>query len=137
MKSAEEIKKEILSFETEEVAMMKYRPHENCGGEVIDGQSYYIPLGEDTVLEIIKQTCAKCGAVIIGQHQRIRQIEKKGGKQDGRANRNFIIEQCQKQGLSFKQMDILLMNLSVQLQDAKKELTKSIVEEAKVKFKPF
>lgn len=50
---------------------------------------------------------------------------------------NDIIGQCQKQGLSFKQMDILLLNLSTQLQSAKKELIKSTVEEAKVKLKPF
>lgn len=49
---------------------------------------------------------------------------------------NDIIEECQKQGLSFKQMEILLLNLSMQLQSAKKKLTKSI-EETKVKLKPF
>lgn len=57
--------------------MITYGLHENCGGEVIDGQPHYIPLGEDTVLEIIDQTCTKCGAVIIGQHQRTRQIKSK------------------------------------------------------------
>lgn len=54
--------------------MAGYEPHENCGGEVIDGKPHYIPLGKDTVLEIIDQTCRKCGAVIIGEHQRTRQI---------------------------------------------------------------
>lgn len=49
---------------------------------------------------------------------------------------NDIIEECQKQGLSFKQMEILLLNLSMQPQSAKKKLTKSI-EETKVKLKPF
>ena len=56
---------------------MKYEPHENCGGEVIDDKPHYITLGEDTVLEIIDQTCIKCGAVIIGKRQRTRQIVNK------------------------------------------------------------
>lgn len=50
---------------------------------------------------------------------------------------NGIMEECQKQGLSFKQMDILLTNLSVRLQEATKELAKSTVEKTKVKLKPF
>lgn len=41
--------------------MMKYGQHKNCGGEVVDEKPHYIPLGEDTVLEIIDQTCTKCG----------------------------------------------------------------------------
>lgn len=49
---------------------------------------------------------------------------------------NDIIEECKKQGLSFKQMDILLLNLAMQLQSEKNKLTKSI-EEKKVKLKPF
>ena len=44
---------------------------------MIDDTPSYIPLGEDTVLEIIDQTCTKCGAVIIGQHQKIRKIVNK------------------------------------------------------------
>lgn len=50
---------------------------------------------------------------------------------------NDIIEQCQKQGLSFRQMDALLLNLSAKLQSAKKELTKLAVDETEVKLKPF
>lgn len=50
---------------------------------------------------------------------------------------NDIMDECQKRGLSFRQMDILLLNLSVQLQSAKRELTKLTVEEAKVKLKRF
>lgn len=50
---------------------------------------------------------------------------------------NDIIEQCQKQGLSFKQMDALLLNLSVNLQSAKKEIAEEIAEETTVKLKPF
>lgn len=50
---------------------------------------------------------------------------------------NDFIEECQKQGLSFKQMDSLLLNLSVRLQSAKNELTNLTVEETKVKLKPF
>lgn len=57
--------------------MMEYGLHENCGGKVIDDKPHYIPLGEDTVLEIIDQTCTKCGAIIIGKHQRTRQIANK------------------------------------------------------------
>ncbi len=50
---------------------------------------------------------------------------------------NDIIEECQKQGLSFEQMDILLLNLSMRLQSAKKELTKLAMEETNVKLKSF
>lgn len=50
---------------------------------------------------------------------------------------NDIIEKCQKQGLSFQQMDALLLNLSVKLQNAKKELTKLAVDETEMKLKPF
>ncbi|NBK04506.1 hypothetical protein D5274_04875 [bacterium 1XD42-94] len=50
---------------------------------------------------------------------------------------NDIIEQCQKQGLSFQQIDALLLNLSVKLQNAKKELAKLAVEETAVRLKPF
>lgn len=50
---------------------------------------------------------------------------------------NDIIEQCQKQGLSFKQMDLLLLSLKVRVGDAKSELEKLTVEEAKIKLKPF
>lgn len=53
---------------------MKYELHENCGGEMVDAAPSYIPLGEDTVLEIIDQTCKKCGAMIIGKNQKTRQI---------------------------------------------------------------
>lgn len=50
---------------------------------------------------------------------------------------NDIIEQCQKQGLSFRQIDLLLLSLTVRVGDAKSELEKLTVEEAKVKLKPF
>lgn len=50
---------------------------------------------------------------------------------------NDIIEECQKQGLSFEQMDILLLNLSMRLQSAKKELAKLAMEETNVKLKSF
>lgn len=64
----------------------------------------------------------------------------KGGErvdEQTKALANDIIEQCQRQGLSFQQMDALLLNLSVKLQNAKKELTKLAVEEAAVRLKPF
>ena len=64
----------------------------------------------------------------------------KGGErvdEQTKAFANDIIEQCQKQGLSFQQMDALLLNLTVKLQSAKKELTKLAVEETAVKLKPF
>lgn len=57
--------------------MMEYGLHKNCGGEVVDGKPHYIPLGEDTVLKITDQTCTKCRAAIIGQHQKIQQIKNK------------------------------------------------------------
>ena len=65
---------------------------------------------------------------------------RKGGErvdEQTKALANDIIEQCQRQGLSFQQMDALLLNLSVTLQSAKKELTKLAVEEAAVRLKPF
>ena len=65
---------------------------------------------------------------------------RKGGErvdEQTKALANDIIEQCQKQGLSFQQMDALLLNLSVKLQNAKKELTKLAVEETAVRLKPF
>lgn len=64
----------------------------------------------------------------------------KGGErvdEQTKAFANDIIEQCQKQGLSFQQMDALLLNLSVKLQNAKKELAKLAVEETAVRLKPF
>ena len=54
--------------------MGKYELCESCGGEVIDGKPHYIPLGEDALLEIIDQTCTKCGAAIIGEYQKTRKI---------------------------------------------------------------
>ena len=65
---------------------------------------------------------------------------RKGGErvdEQTKALANDIIEQCQRQGLSFQQMDALLLNLSVKLQSKKKELTKLAVEETAVKLKPF
>ena len=65
---------------------------------------------------------------------------RKGGErvdEQTKALANDIIEQCQKQGLSFQQMDALLLNLSVKLQNAKKELAKLAVEETAVRLKPF
>ncbi len=65
---------------------------------------------------------------------------RKGGErvdEKTKALANDIIEQCQKQGFSFQQMDALLANLSVKLQSTKKELTRLAVEETVVKLKPF
>lgn len=50
---------------------------------------------------------------------------------------NDIMEECQKQGLSFKQMDTLLMNITMRLQSAKAELLELKAEETSVILKPF
>lgn len=47
-----------------------YKPCETCGGEVIDGEPHFIPLGTDSVLKIIDQVCKKCGCNIIGENQK-------------------------------------------------------------------
>lgn len=56
---------------------MEYGKCGFCGGKVIDAAPCYIPLGADTVLEIIDQTCDKCGATIIGPHQKTKTIKSK------------------------------------------------------------
>lgn len=55
--------------------MAEYEPCSDCGGKVIDGKPHYIPLGTDTVLEIIDQQCKNCGCAIIGPHQKTRTIK--------------------------------------------------------------
>jgi len=54
---------------------MKYEPCSSCGGEVVDGEPHFIPLGTDNVLKIIDQECKGCGAVIIGEHQKMEVIK--------------------------------------------------------------
>lgn len=49
---------------------MEYKQCSFCGGEVIDGEPHFIPLGDDCVLKIIDQECTKCGAAIIGENQK-------------------------------------------------------------------
>lgn len=56
-------------------AVAEYEPCSSCGGKVIDGKPHYIPLGTDTVLEIIDQQCENCGCAIIGPHQKTRTIK--------------------------------------------------------------
>lgn len=53
-----------------------YEKHD-CGGNIIDDQPSYIPLGEDTVLKVIDQKCDKCGAIIIGKYQKRQMIQNK------------------------------------------------------------
>lgn len=54
--------------------MAGYERHE-CGGEVVDGEPHYIPLGTDSILRIVDQKCLKCGAIIIGPHQKRKMIQ--------------------------------------------------------------
>jgi len=43
---------------------MEYEKHD-CGGEIVDCEPSYIPLGKDSVMQIIDQKCNKCGVLII------------------------------------------------------------------------
>ena len=38
----------------------------NCGGEIVDSEPHYIPLGKDMVLKITDMKCEKCGAAYVG-----------------------------------------------------------------------
>lgn len=53
-----------------------YEKHK-CGGDIVDDEPSYIPLGDDTVMKIIDQKCTKCGAAIIGKHQKTEMIQNK------------------------------------------------------------
>jgi hypothetical protein len=53
---------------------MEYEKHE-CGGEIVDEKPSYIPLGSDSIMQIIDQKCTKCGALIIGKYQKTKIIE--------------------------------------------------------------
>lgn len=46
-----------------------YEKHD-CGGDIIDEEPSYIPMGEDTIIKVIDQRCNKCGAAIIGKYQK-------------------------------------------------------------------
>lgn len=44
---------------------MEYEKHD-CGGEIVDCEPSYIPLGKDSIMQIIDQRCKRCGALLIG-----------------------------------------------------------------------
>ena len=48
-----------------------------CNSALVDKEPSYIPLGVDTVLEIIDQTCPKCGGSVVGKNQKKRTIKNK------------------------------------------------------------
>lgn len=48
-----------------------------CNSELIDSPPSYVPLSEDSVMEIIDQNCPNCGGVVIGPGQRKRIIKDK------------------------------------------------------------
>jgi hypothetical protein len=55
---------------------MKYEKHD-CGGKIVDCEPSYIPLGTDSVMQIIDQSCKRCkrcGALLIGKYQRTKII---------------------------------------------------------------
>lgn len=56
--------------------METYEKHD-CGGNIVDDEPHYIPLGDDTVIKIIDQTCDKCGSNIIGKHQKLETYKNK------------------------------------------------------------
>lgn len=48
----------------------------NCGGEVVDDEPHYIPLGKDVVLKITDMRCKKCGAAYVGgKYQKLERIQ--------------------------------------------------------------
>ncbi|WP_143321049.1 hypothetical protein [Clostridium sp. HBUAS56010] len=53
---------------------MEYEKHD-CGGEIVDCEPSYIPLGKDSVLQIIDQKCKKCGTLIVGKYQKTKMIK--------------------------------------------------------------
>ena len=53
-----------------------YEKHD-CGGDIIDDEPSYIPIGEDAIIKVIDQRCNKCDAVIIGKYQKIKIIHNK------------------------------------------------------------
>ena len=52
----------------------EYEPH-NCGGKIVDDEPHYIPLGCDSIMQIIDQRCTKCGCSIIGRYQKTKIIK--------------------------------------------------------------
>lgn len=47
----------------------------NCGGEVVDDEPHYIPLGDDMILKITDMRCKKCGAVYAGgKYQKMERV---------------------------------------------------------------
>ncbi len=49
---------------------------DDCGGNVVDDEPHYIPLGTDMVLKIADKRCEKCGAVYVGgQYQKLERIQ--------------------------------------------------------------
>lgn len=53
---------------------MEYEKHD-CGGEIVDCEPSYIPLGTDSVMQIIDQKCNKCGTLIVGKYQKTKMIK--------------------------------------------------------------
>lgn len=53
---------------------MGYEKHD-CGGEIVDCEPSYIPLGKDSVMQIIDQRCNKCGALLVGKYQKTKIIK--------------------------------------------------------------
>lgn len=40
-----------------------------CGKPLVKGKPHFIPLGEDTVLRIVDETCETCGGAYINENQ--------------------------------------------------------------------
>lgn len=48
-----------------------------CNSVLVDNPPSYVPLSKDSVMEIIDQTCPKCGGVVLGPGQKKRVVKDK------------------------------------------------------------
>lgn len=48
-----------------------------CGKELVKDKPHYIPLGDDTVLKIVDETCETCGGAYINENQELTTIKNK------------------------------------------------------------
>lgn len=60
----------------EQTTPVIYGTHD-CGGNIIDAKPGYVPIGDDGIIRHVDQTCDKCGAAIIGPHQKTTIIHNK------------------------------------------------------------
>jgi hypothetical protein len=46
-----------------------------CGGQIIFGKPHYIPLGTDSIMQIINSECEECKALFVGGRWQMTEIK--------------------------------------------------------------